>query len=59
MSLTYRLLARHGWKKVQPDTKHPKSDTVLQKGFKNSFRSGGNRLPEKLRLPSATFNVSG
>jgi len=25
-STTYRLLARHGWRKVQPDTKHPKND---------------------------------
>ncbi|MBU1568309.1 MAG: winged helix-turn-helix domain-containing protein [Proteobacteria bacterium] len=30
-----RLLARHGWRKVQPDTKHPKSDPVAQEDFKN------------------------
>ena len=34
MSTTYRLLARHGWRKVQPDTKHPKSDPALQDEFK-------------------------
>jgi len=34
MSTTYRLLARHGWRKVQPDTKHPKSDPAKQDEFK-------------------------
>jgi transposase len=39
MSTTYRLLARHGWRKVQPDTKHPKSDPEIQEEFKkNSLR---------------------
>jgi len=28
LSTTYRLLARHGWRKVQPDTQHPKSDPL-------------------------------
>jgi len=30
INATYRLLARHGWRKIQPGTKHPKSDPVLQ-----------------------------
>ena len=34
LSTTYRLLARHGWRKVQPDTKHPKSDPAQQDEFK-------------------------
>ena len=34
MSTTYRLLARHGWRKVQPDTKHPKSKPVIREEFK-------------------------
>jgi transposase len=38
MSTTYRLLARHGWRKVQPDTKHPKSDPAMQDEFKKNFR---------------------
>ena len=33
-STTYRMLARHGWRKVQPDTKHPKSDPAAQEAFK-------------------------
>jgi hypothetical protein len=36
MSTTYRLLARHSWRKVQPDTKHPKSDHALQDEFKKN-----------------------
>jgi hypothetical protein len=39
ISTTYRLLARHGWRKVQPDTKHPKSDPKIQEEYKkNSLR---------------------
>ena len=39
MSTTYRLLARHGWRKVEPDTKHPKSDPGIQEEYKkNSLR---------------------
>ena len=37
ISTTYRLLARHGWRKVQPDTKHPKSDRMSQEEFKKNF----------------------
>ena len=35
-STTYRMLARHGWRKVQPDTKHPKSDPAVQEEFKKN-----------------------
>lgn len=35
-SHTYRMLARHGWRKVQPDTKHPKSDQATQEEFKKN-----------------------
>jgi hypothetical protein len=36
ISTTYRLLARHGWRKVEPDTKHPKSDAQIQEEFKKN-----------------------
>ena len=39
ISTTYRLLARHGWRKVQPDTKHPKSAPKLQEDFKKNSLS--------------------
>lgn len=29
-SVVYRMLARHGWRKVTPDTRHPKSDPRAQ-----------------------------
>ena len=37
-SSTYRMLARHGWRKVQPDTKHPKSNPAEQEEFKKKSR---------------------
>ena len=33
-SVVYRFLARHGWRKVAPDTRHPKSDLGLQETWK-------------------------
>lgn len=32
----YRMLARHGWRKVAPDTKHPKGDPAAQAAFKKT-----------------------
>lgn len=37
-SVLYRLLARHGWRKVAPDTRHPKSDPQAQEDWKKNFR---------------------
>jgi len=43
-SVVYRLLERHGWRKVAPDTRHPKSDAVVQaewkkKRYRKSWRT--------------------
>jgi transposase len=35
-SVVYRLLARHGWRKVAPDTRHPKSDPLTQEEWKKN-----------------------
>ena len=35
-SVVYRLLARHGWRKVAPDTRHPKSDPLAQEQWKKN-----------------------
>jgi transposase len=35
-SVVYRLLARHGWRKVAPDTRHPKSDPLKQEQWKKN-----------------------
>ena len=41
-STVYRLLARHGWRKLAPDKRHPKADPPVQEEFKkNSPRSSG------------------
>src|SRR5487761_739939 len=35
-SVVYRLLARQGWRKVAPDTRHPKSDPLAQAEWKKN-----------------------
>jgi transposase len=37
-SVVYRMLARHDWRKVAPDTRHPKSDPAVQEEWKKNFR---------------------
>ena len=34
LSTTYRLLHRHGWRKIQPRPRHPKADQEAQTVFK-------------------------
>jgi transposase len=34
----YRLLHRHGWRKIAPRPKHPKSDATAQEAFKKTGR---------------------
>jgi|SRR5450756_2210334 len=38
-SVVWRLLARHGWRKVAPDTRHPKSDPTAQEAWKKNCPS--------------------
>jgi len=35
-SVVYRMLARNGWRKVAPDTRHPKSDPRAQELWKKN-----------------------
>lgn len=42
-STVYRLLARHGWRKVTPDTRHPKVDPRAQESFKKTSRNASSR----------------
>lgn len=37
-SVVYRMLARHGWRKVAPDTRHPKCDPAAQEEWKKNSR---------------------
>jgi len=34
----YRMLARHGWRKIAPRKKHPKTDVAAQEAFKKNSR---------------------
>jgi transposase len=36
-SITYNMLARHGWRKIVPKSRHPKVDEAAQKKFRESF----------------------
>ncbi len=40
-TVTYRLLERHGWRKVVPRQRHPKADTTAQTTFKVFFPHTG------------------
>lgn len=37
-STVYRMLARHGWRKIAPRPRHPKSDIHRQEAFKKNCR---------------------
>ncbi|SFM80655.1 winged helix-turn-helix domain-containing protein [Nitrosomonas communis] len=34
LSTVYRMLDRHGWRKLSSDTAHPQGDTVLLESWK-------------------------
>ena len=36
LSTLYRMLARHGWRKLAPDTAHPKGDLERREEFKKN-----------------------
>ncbi len=39
-STVYRLLHRHGWRKLAPRGRHPKGNITLIEGFKKTFPNG-------------------
>jgi transposase len=46
-STVYRLLARHGWRKVEPDTGHPKRDEQAQEDFKKNSPKRWQKISTK------------
>lgn len=46
-STVYRMLARHGWRKVEPDTCHPKRDVEAQEEFKKNSPKCWRNLQSK------------
>lgn len=46
LSTIYRLLQRHGWRKLAPDKQHPKADILAQEEWKkNSPKKSRRRNP--------------
>ena len=39
-STVYRMLARHGWRKLAPRPRHPQADEARQQAFKKTSRHG-------------------
>jgi transposase len=46
LSSVYRMLHRHGWRKLAPDKRHPQSDPVAQEAWKKNF-PGSSRTSRK------------
>jgi transposase len=42
-STVYRMLARHGWRKLSPRPRHPEGDRAAQEAFKKTSRDGSPR----------------
>ncbi len=47
-STVYRMLARHGWRKVEPDACHPKQHIEAQEEFKKNSRRYWYKPPGKM-----------
>jgi transposase len=52
-SVVYRLLARHGWRKLSPDTKHPKGDPEAQAEWKKNSRKSWRSCSPPARCKDA------
>jgi transposase len=46
-STVYRLLARHDWRKIAPDTCHPKKDPDAQEEFEKNSQKRWIKLPDR------------
>ena len=53
-STIYRLLNRHGWRKLMPRPRHPKADPQAQEQFKKTLR---RRLRQQLRRGQPTMSA--
>lgn len=59
-STVYRLLARHGWRKVVPRPRHPQADLVAQTAFKKTPPSRASGSDPTSQAPSCgSPDVSG
>src|SRR5262249_38902069 len=49
LSCVYRLLPRHGWRKLAPDKRHPQSDPAVQATWKKNSPRRSPRSPKHSR----------
>jgi transposase len=50
-STIYRLLNRHGWRKLVPRPRHPQANKAVQEEFKKTLRRRFKRLSPRGQLP--------
>ena len=50
-STIYRLLKRHGWRKLVPRPRHPQASKEAQEAFKKTLRRRCKRLAQRDQLP--------
>ncbi len=50
-STIYRLLTRHGWRKLMPRPRHPKADPLAQEQFKKTLQRRLKRQSQRGKLP--------
>jgi len=43
LSSVYRMLARHGWRKLAPDTAHPQGDAEVREDWKKTLHGAGSK----------------
>lgn len=51
-SIVYRMLERHGWRKVAPDSIHPKADPAKQEDWKKNSRKWWPKSSPALMPPA-------
>jgi transposase len=51
-STVYRMLARHGWRKIAPRRRHPEANRQRQRSFKKNSRGWSSKLSSKKGEPS-------
>jgi hypothetical protein len=59
LATLYNLLHRHGFRKLAPDTRHPKGDEKAREDWKKTPRPTGRNRPELPREASAPCALPG
>lgn len=51
LSSVYRMLARHGWRKLAPDTQHPDGDPAAREAWKKNSAPGWSKSKSRSPAP--------